>query len=489
MYLSHYNLSKIPFSISPDPNFLWLSEKHSEALATLKYGIFENKGFLVLTGNVGTGKTALINRLIKEISLPVLIATIPDPGLNITDFFKFLANDLGLNEKFDTKGDFLILFKNFLLQAYSSDKKVLLIIDEAQRLSHDLLEQIRLLSNIELENRKLINIFYVGQSEFNKMLMVDKNKATRQRIAVRYHLKPLTEKETAQYIQYRLKIAHGTREIFQPKAIRQIFYLSGGNPRLINILCDRCLLTGYSKGLQSISDSIVKECGQELQITVDKKGQRIDKPVFSQKEKNQDPKKAFKYRFGKIKAAAISLIVLAWCIAGYSYYNSKNGNFILFKNLLSPAEQKESTMNKGEEFFVRSSFANEIANIYQNNYAGNAKKKPIEHPKQLIYFDHNSNELNSRSLRVLDKLSKFILQHPNARVTIEGYTDSKGKFWYNKRLSETRAEIVKSYLVEKGIPSQKIKAVGKGSENPIATNETLADRGNNRRVEIKISLN
>jgi general secretion pathway protein A len=151
MYLSHYNLSKIPFSISPDPNFLWLNEKHSEALATLKYGIFENKGFLVLTGNVGTGKTALINRLIKEISLPVLIATIPDPGLNITDFFKFLANELGLNEKFDTKGDFLILFKNFLLQAYSSDKKVLLIIDEAQRLSHDLLEQIRLLSNIELE--------------------------------------------------------------------------------------------------------------------------------------------------------------------------------------------------------------------------------------------------------------------------------------------------------------------------------------------------
>jgi general secretion pathway protein A len=128
-------LSKIPFSISPDPNFLWLSEKYSEALATLKYGIFENKGFLVLTGNVGTGKTALINRLIREISVPVLIATIPDPGLNIADFFLFLANELGLNGRFNTKGDFLILFKNFLLQAYSSDKKVLLVIDEAQRLN------------------------------------------------------------------------------------------------------------------------------------------------------------------------------------------------------------------------------------------------------------------------------------------------------------------------------------------------------------------
>ena len=234
MYLSHYNLSKIPFSISPDPSFLWLSEKHSEALATLKYGIFENKGFLVLTGNVGTGKTALINRLIREISVPVLIATIPDPGLNIADFFLFLANELGLNGRFNTKGDFLILFKNFLLQAYSSEKKVLLVIDEAQRLNYELLEQIRLLSNIELESRKLINIFFVGQSEFNKMLMMDQNKATRQRISVRYHLEALSEKETSQYIQHRLKIANANSEIFQPKAIRQIFYLTRGNPRLIN---------------------------------------------------------------------------------------------------------------------------------------------------------------------------------------------------------------------------------------------------------------
>lgn len=489
MYLSHYNLSKIPFSISPDSNFLWLGEKHSEALATLKYGIFEDKGFLVLTGNIGTGKTALINRLIREIGVPVLIANIPDPGLNITDFFNFLANELGLNGRFNTKGDFLILFKNFLLQAYSSDKKVLLIIDEAQRLNHDLLEQIRLLSNIELESRKLINIFFVGQSEFNKTLMMDQNKATKQRISVRYHLKPLTEKETAKYIQYRLKIANATREIFQPKAIREVFYLSRGNPRLINILCDRCLLTGYSKGLQSINDSIVKECGQELQITVNGKNHRIDKQVFSQKKENQDPRKTFKYRFPKIKAASIALIILAWCIAGFSYYKSKNGNSILSEHIFSPVEQNESNLKKGEEFFTRSNFANEIVNTDPNNYAWNAKKEQIEHPNELIYFNHNSNELNSRSLRVLDKLSKFIRQHPDSNVIIEGYTDSKGKYWYNKRLSETRAEIVKGYFVERGISHRRIKAVGMGSENPIASNETLADRKINRRVEIKIYFN
>jgi general secretion pathway protein A len=340
-----------------------------------------------------------------------------------------------------------------------------------------------------LESRKLINIFFVGQSEFNKTLMMDQNKATKQRISVRYHLKPLTEKETAKYIQYRLKIANATREIFQPKAIREVFYLSRGNPRLLNILCDRCLLTGYSKGLQSINDSIVKECGQELQITVNGKNHRIDKQVFSQKKENQDPRKTFKYRFPKIKAASIALIILAWCIAGFSYYKSKNGNSILSEHIFSPVEQNESNLKKGEEFFTRSNFANEIVNTDPNNYAWNAKKEQIEHPNELIYFNHNSNELNSRSLRVLDKLSKFIRQHPDSRVIIEGYTDSKGNYWYNKRLSETRADIVKGYLVERGISPRKIKAVGLGSENPIASNETFVDRKKNRRVEIKISFN
>jgi general secretion pathway protein A len=299
----------------------------------------------------------------------------------------------------------------------------------------------------------------------------------------------LTEKETAKYVQYRLKIANATREIFQPKAMREVFYLSGGNPRLINILCDRCLLTGYSMGLHSINDSTVKECGQELQINVDRKDQHIENQAFSQKEGYQDPKKTFKYRFRKIKAASIALIILAWCIAGYSYYKSKNGTSILSEHLFSPAEQNEPILNAGEKFFARSNFANEIANIDQNNYAWSGKKKQIEHPKEIIYFNHNSNELSSKSLQILDKLSKFILQRPDSNVIIEGYTDSKGKYWYNKRLSETRAEIVKGYFVERGISHRRIKAVGMGSENPIASNETLADRERNRRVEIKIYFN
>ena len=161
MYLSHYNLRVKPFQITTDPKFIWLGEKHDEALATLIYGIQEDKGFLVLTGEIGTGKTSLINCLLKKLDYKVIKATISDPDMSINDFFKILSDEFNMGTNFEGKGDFLIHFKKFLINAYSDDKKVLLIIDEAQRLNHDLLEQIRLLSNIEVNNAKLINIFFV----------------------------------------------------------------------------------------------------------------------------------------------------------------------------------------------------------------------------------------------------------------------------------------------------------------------------------------
>jgi general secretion pathway protein A len=266
MYENYYNLNAMPFQITTDPKFLWLGEKHSEALATLKYGILENKGFLLLTGDVGTGKTALINRLVRMIDVAAIVAKVPDPGLSSLEFFNFLAIEFKMNKKFESKGEFLIHLKNFLLKAYDSHKKVLLIIDESQRLNHDLLEQIRLLSNIELQDRKLINIFFVGQTEFNEMLMEERNRAVRQRITVSYHIDPLTESEARLYIKHRLKVAGATRDIFGRDAVREIYNYSGGYPRLINIICDHALLTGYSYNLKSIDKKVIKECEKELYI-------------------------------------------------------------------------------------------------------------------------------------------------------------------------------------------------------------------------------
>jgi general secretion pathway protein A len=481
----------MPFSISPDAKLLWLGEKHSEAMATLRYGIYENKGFLVLTGNIGTGKTALINRLIREIDIPVLAATIPDPELNSIDFFNFLANEFKLNGNFHSKGDFLISFKNFLHQAYASDQKVLLIIDEAQRLNPDLLEQVRLLSNIEIHNRKLINIFFVGQSEFNKMLMMEQNKATQQRIAIRYHLEPLAEKEIVKYIRFRLKICGVTNEIFQPKAIRKIYYFSRGNPRLINILCDHCLLTGYSIGLKSIGISIVKECAKELQMILDREVHHNKKKEFLKKEKKQNPNKTSRPRFQSIEFAIIALIAFLWGIAGYSFYYLKNENSIISGYKLIPAPKSDYSVLEQDDFFTQGNPANESANKTKNTdqkyNSWNEVKEYTENSKILIYFNNNSNALNSESLHILDSFSKFILQYPDSNIIIKGYTDSKGNHWYNKKLSQTRAEAVKSYLTGKGISPLKIETFGMGSENPIASNETPAERIKNRRVEIRIS--
>jgi general secretion pathway protein A len=226
MYLDHYNLNLKPFEMSPDPQFLWRGEKHKEALAALEYGILESKGFLLLTGDAGTGKTVLINAingLIKSTRVKAIIATIPDPDLEILDFFNFLSEEFQMNKKFElseefqmnkkfeTKGAFLIGFKHFLNEVYQSEGKVLLIVDEAQRLNHELLEQIRILSNIELNNRKLINIFFVGQSEFNQVLREERNVAVRKRIAVSYDLDPLDHRETEKYINHRLNVAGAKR--------------------------------------------------------------------------------------------------------------------------------------------------------------------------------------------------------------------------------------------------------------------------------------
>jgi general secretion pathway protein A len=264
MYLSYYNLKEKPFQITADPKFLWLGDQHQEALSTLVYGVRESKGFLLLTGEVGTGKTVLVNRLVSMINVAANVAAIPDPGLETLDFFNCLSDAFEMGRTFASKGDFLAHLRKFLLGAAAKNKKVLLIIDEAQRLNHELLEEIRLLSNIELKNRKLINIFFVGQTEFNNILIESRNKAVRHRIAVRYHITDLSIEDTLKYITHRLKIAGTTQKIFTSTAINEIYSFAEGNPRLTNIICDHALLTGYSSDLQMIDADVIKECALQI---------------------------------------------------------------------------------------------------------------------------------------------------------------------------------------------------------------------------------
>ena len=267
MYLDYYQLAQKPFQINTDPAFLWFGEKHKEALATLKYGVLDNKSFLLLTGEVGVGKTTIINALLQILDENDLAVTVQDPGFDRMDFFNYIAESFGLSEDFQTKRTFWVSFGKFLLKCYYQGRRVLLIIDECQLLAPELLEEIRLLSNLEKNGAKLINIFLVGQLEFNDVLLRPENNAIRQRITVNYNIPPLTYPETEQYIEYRLNAAGAGRKIFKKNAIREIFRYSKGYPRLINIIADRAMLTGYINSAKYIKKKTVRECARELEIT------------------------------------------------------------------------------------------------------------------------------------------------------------------------------------------------------------------------------
>jgi type II secretory pathway predicted ATPase ExeA len=253
--------------MSTDPDFLWLDEKHKEALATLKYAIIENKGVLALTGDVGTGKTTLINALIQSLGEDTIAATIYDPSLGVLEFLNMVASAFNMGKTFESKGQFINHFRHFLLKAHGRKQKVLLIIDEAQGISNELLEEIRLLSNLEDEYVRLLNIFFVGQNEFIDILKEYKNRALRQRITLSYHIEHLTLSETRAYIRHRLKISGAKAHIFSSDAVQEIFSFSNGYPRLINIICDHALLSGYVSEILIITADIINECKEELRIS------------------------------------------------------------------------------------------------------------------------------------------------------------------------------------------------------------------------------
>ncbi len=264
MYLSFYGLKKKPFQIGTKPGFLWLGKMHKEALALLKYGILENKGFLLLTGDVGTGKTTLITALTDSLGDEVIAARVPDPGLEMIDFMNYISHAFGMEHRFTCKEYFLIHFGNFLHSAHRAGKKIILIIDEAQRLSCELLEEIRQLSNIEKQEAKVLNILFVGQNEFNDVLLEKKNRALHQRIAINYSIDPLDFYETGEFVRQILLLAGAEKEIFSPDAIRNVYKYSGGFLRRIIILCDHALLSGFIQERKIITGDMVRECAGDL---------------------------------------------------------------------------------------------------------------------------------------------------------------------------------------------------------------------------------
>ncbi|MEW6429433.1 MAG: AAA family ATPase [Thermodesulfobacteriota bacterium] len=603
MYLPHYRLKENPFQISTNPAYLWLGEKHREALATLRYGIEDNKGFLLLTGDVGTGKTTLINTLIGSLDAGVVAATVPDPGLDQLDLFYFIAAAFGIDGAFTSKGQFLVLFRRFLLEADAAGKKVLLIIDEAQRLTPELLEEIRLLSNIELPDRKLINIFFVGQNEFNSLLLRVENRAIRQRITVSYDIRPLTARETWEYIRHRLRVAGADREIFTAAAVAQIHGYSRGYPRLINVIADRALLTGFVEEVQEIGPKIVLECAAELRIPaptaqeqryVEETRRQLRQTLEQQQEENGVEEEAVAQaavpaavpppaaavapanitaaveRQGEAEpvpggqASAVgrrlgiaALLLLAAAGSAVFLYPRQAREFSdRFAGMMEPLRQRMSPAGRipaqlpplvapiaspapttVPAAIVRPDVAppplepDPLPVVAEGQPAAaveEAAPAPIREAavppqpaaaadpapvagagatveqeaspqpgpeldpgfldqRQAVGFAYDDNTLGADGIAVLDRLVEHLEAFPYEMITVNGYSDALGVESYNRKLSRFRADLVRGYLLGKGIPVERITVVGRGSAEPVAGNDTAQGRQRNRRVEIVVS--
>ena len=559
MYLEFYKLNRKPFQISTNPEFLWLGEKHREALAVLKYGVLDNKGFLLLTGDVGTGKTTLLNALTESLGNDVLVAMVTDPGLAKMDFFNFIADSFAMNRKFRTKGEFLIKLKQFLLDVHAQGRQTLLIIDECQNLNQKMLEEVRLLSNIELHNSKLINIFFVGQSEFNDIIVRPRNRAIRQRITINYNISALSAAETENYIQFRLKVAGSQEPIFSPQAIEAIYRFSNGYPRLINIVCDQALLTGYVQERQTIGEKIIDECAKDLRIPY---GAAIPKSLATPEAGDIVPLEqplavvepaapppphpdALIDKISRSRALTIALIAILVLWIGLAIYlvvnHNRPGAAVLSQSgsegMAWSASQRDSERTTqeakrtagdpaagtpawgGSDAKTNESDGAEaqagvdaaaldkqaaaipvsaegespvVAPQPSNGLPGDSQPAALvsleaiqaqfgQNPE--VRFGFNSNTLEEAAYEMLGQVAQYSVQNPEAAIVLKGFTDSSGAQAYNQILSEFRANMVKSYLVGRGVQETTIKVLAMGPQ-PAAQGVSAA--GSQRKVVIEI---
>jgi general secretion pathway protein A len=266
MYTQYFGLNEKPFRITPDPRYLFMSERHSEGLAHLVYGVKDSSGFIQLTGEVGTGKTTLIRTLLTRIPNGVDIALVLNPQLTAIEFMATICEELKIplpEDKSSAKA-LVDTLNQHLLDSHAKGRRTILLVDEAQNLSTDVLEQIRLLTNLETTKQKLLQIILIAQPELREKLSQTNLRQLAQRVTGRYHLEPLSREESELYIDHRLKIAGGLGNIFEENAKREVYKLSKGVPRVINVICDRALLGAYSGEVRKVSRQIVRKAAVEI---------------------------------------------------------------------------------------------------------------------------------------------------------------------------------------------------------------------------------
>jgi general secretion pathway protein A len=269
MYLEPFKLKELPFRLSPDPQFLYLSKQHARAKAYMESTIWFTDGFVVITGEIGSGKTTLIESFLREVPADVVVAQINQTQVTATDFLQAVLVQFGFSPFKMRKAELISTINNFLIEQHAAGRKVLLIVDEAQNLSPRVLEEIRLLSGVETTKEKVLRIILLGQPELNETLNSPRLDQLTQRVRLRFHLSTLSESETRAYIEHRLEVAGaGDREIFAPDTFHEIYRYTGGVPRLINTLCDTAMMAAYADSRDAVRRSDVTGAAAELRWPV-----------------------------------------------------------------------------------------------------------------------------------------------------------------------------------------------------------------------------
>lgn len=319
MYLTHFGLHERPFSNTPDPGFVYLGTRHEEALAHLLYGVQEHGGFVQLTGEIGTGKTTVCRLLLERLPEGVDVALIVNPVLSPEELLAAVCDELGLKDESGTpnrKGLVDLLYRH-LLTAHAAKRRIVLIVDEAQNLTVEALEQLRLLTNLETAKQKLLQIMLIGQPELVELLERPELRQLAQRITARYHLQPFTESETAAYVDHRMRLAGGTADTFERGALREVHRLTDGVPRLINVICDRALLGAYAERSATVNRATVRAAATEVL------GHR-----------RRPPRRLL------ATSALIALAVVAGAAAGFAVTSSRAAAMIRSMTARTPAPQR-----------------------------------------------------------------------------------------------------------------------------------------------------
>jgi general secretion pathway protein A len=320
MYLAHFKLKKEPFGIVPDPEFLWLGRHQSHVMETLREGIFDRDGCLVLTGDVGTGKTVLVKRLVTQDGLAPVFITVSGPELTGLDFYHVLANEFHMNGRFESRQAFIADFTRMLSKAFGDDRQAILVVDEAQRLTREALKDLGVLADLPSNGKRLLKILLVAQLEFNPDGVLGGKGGTLPEIAARCRLEPLSEEDTQNYIVHRLKVAGREQPLFSPDAVREVHALSKGFPRLINIICDHALLYGYSANLAQIDRGVIEDCSRDLSVALnldDAAGGLSSPPAAEVIGDSANGSKADPARLGRRSWLYLAAVVLAGAVAFY----------------------------------------------------------------------------------------------------------------------------------------------------------------------------